>query len=144
MRPYAASIFDDGRFEQMGANIQHGRTTTKEHVMNVANWSVRIGDLLHIRYNKRELIRGALLHDYFLYDWHDPKTWVENLHGFNHPKVASRNAREYLDVDDKTSHVISSHMWPFTPTKLPLSREAWIVCIADKVVSLKETLFERR
>ena len=41
--------------------------------------------------DKRSLIRGALLHDYFLYDWHD-KNKPAKFHGFTHPKIAFENA----------------------------------------------------
>lgn len=142
MRPYAASIFDDGRFEQMGKNIQHGRTTTKEHVMNVANWSVRIGDLLHIRYNKRELIRGALLHDYFLYDWHERATEEngrpKSLHGFLHPGIALKNAEQDYELSRCEREIIKKHMWPLTLTRVPRCREAWLVVAADKVAAVAE------
>ena len=47
---------------------------------------------------ERELVRGALLHDYFLYDWHTRKSakGLKELHGFSHPETALRNAgRDY-------------------------------------------------
>ena len=40
--------------------------------------------------------------------------------------------------------MIRSHMWPLNPERVPRSKEAWIVCVADKLVSLHETLFRRR
>ena len=138
-----SDIQSDTRVQEMKDYIQHGSITTYEHCENVVRLSCAIDRKLSLGSDPEALVSGAMLHDFFLYDWHDPATWVENMHGFNHPRVASRNARRYLDVDDRTSHVIDSHMWPFTPTKVPRSREAWIVCIADKAVSLYETLFRR-
>ena len=52
--------------------------------------------------------------------------------------------KEKLGVDEDTAKVIHSHMWPLNLTRLPASKEAWIVCIADKCCSLHETLFRRK
>ena len=142
MRPYAASIFDDGRFDEMGLSIQHGKTTTREHAMNVANLSVKLGDALKIRYSKRELVRGALLHDYFLYDWHDKPTGEngrpKNLHGFRHPAIALKNAEADFDLSNKEREIIRKHMWPLTITRVPRCREAWLVVVADKAAAVAE------
>lgn len=142
MRPYAARIFDGGRFEEMDKNIQHGKTTTKEHAMNVANLSVKLGDILGIEYSKGELVRGALLHDYFLYDWHEraseengrPKTF----HGFLHPGIALKNAEEDFNLSKREREIIRKHMWPLTLTRVPRCREAWLVVAADKAAAISE------
>ena len=144
MRPYAARIFDGGRFDEMDKNIQHGKTTTKEHAMNVADLSVRIGDLLRVQYSKGELIRGALLHDYFLYDWHEraneengrPKT----LHSVRHPGIALKNAEEDFSLSKREREIIQKHMWPLTITRVPRCKEAWLVVVADKVAAVSEFL----
>ena len=136
-------IQSESRVQEMKNYIQHGRTTTYEHCENVARLSCAIDRKLSLGSDINALVTGAMLHDFFLYDWHDSELSLESLHGFHHPKIASQNARKYLDVDDRTSHVIDTHMWPFTITKIPLSREAWIVCVADKAVSLYETIFRR-
>ena len=44
----------------------------------------------------------------------------------------------------KEENIIRSHMWPLTFWHYPQSREAVIVCLADKIVSTKETLFKRK
>ncbi len=142
MRPYAARIFDGGRFDEMDKNIQHGKTTTKQHVMNVADISMKLGDALHIQYSKGELVRGALLHDYFLYDWHE-RANEENgrpksFHGFLHPDIALKNAEEDYYLSKREREIIKNHMWPLTITRVPTCREAWLVVAADKMATISE------
>ena len=43
-----------------------------EHCVRVAVMSLVIAELFKITVDRRSLIVGALLHDYFLYDWHKP------------------------------------------------------------------------
>jgi uncharacterized protein len=86
------------------------------------------------------MIRGALLHDYFQYDWHDAKTDIRRrFHGFYHPGIALQNAdREYI-LTPRERDIIKKHMWPLTLVP-PICREAWMVSAADKWCSLMETL----
>ena len=86
---------------------------------------------------------GALLHDYFLYDWHD-KYSHEKLHGFHHPNVALENASREYQLTPRERDIIRKHMWPLTLFHIPRCREAWVVTTADKYCSLKETLLERK
>lgn len=53
--------------------IQHGCSSIYEHCHNVALESLEIVDKFNIKCDIKSLVRGALLHDYFLYDWHDKK-----------------------------------------------------------------------
>lgn len=112
--------------------------------MDVARYSLLISEKLKISCNKRDLVRGALLHDYFLYDWHD-KNHVNplRLHGFHHPGIALRNAGKEYVLSDREKDIIKKHMWPLTIVP-PMCREAWIVTAADKYCSLLETLRLRR
>lgn len=127
------------RFKQTGDYIQHGNTSVMKHCICVAALSLRIADGLHIKVDKKSLIRGALLHDYFLYDWHE-KHCGHGLHGFKHPYFALRNANRDFDLTDIEQNVILRHMFPLTPIP-PKCREAWIVCMADKYCSAKETVY---
>jgi len=129
-----------GRMQEMKNYIQHGRITTYHHCYSVAEMSYRLKEVFHISVNEEEMIRGAMLHDYFLYDWHH---YDGPLHGFYHPVAALANANRDYRLSRREQNIIESHMWPLTITKLPRSREAWIVSVADKIVSAKETLFQR-
>ena len=131
------------RVQEMKNYIQHGNVSTYEHCENVARLSYRIDRRLRLNSDPRVLLRGAMLHDFFLYDWHAEDGGAHRLHGFTHPSVSCANAEAYCDIDEKTKQVIACHMWPLTPGKIPHSREAWIVCLADKCVSLYETLLRR-
>ena len=137
---------------QMLNYVQHGKISTYEHCRRVTDLSRRLNDRLHLNADEETLVTGAMLHDFYLYDWHDDETphrekglkKLQKLHGFEHPKKASENARKYFNVNKDVQHVIDSHMWPLTLTKVPKTREAWIVCLADKWASLQETLFMRK
>lgn len=120
--------------------IQHGSITVYAHCVNVARMSVRIAKWLPIQVNMDALVIGALLHDYFLYDWHDGKG--RHFHGFTHPECAKRNAEMDYTLSPRVKNIIARHMFPLTPVP-PTCTEAWIVCIADKICAIEETLFKR-
>ena len=113
--------------------------TVNNHCRNVARYSLALSRKLHISCSQSDLIRGALLHDYFLYDWHiGDYRKPHNLHGFYHPGRALRNASAEYDLTDREKEIIRKHMWPLTVVP-PTCREAWIVTMADKWCSLMET-----
>ena len=136
----APDILRSENFRKTRGHIQHGNMTVNAHVMNVARYSIALSDSLHIRCNRRELVRGALLHDYFLYDWHKPDAKnPHRLHGFYHPQTALKNASREYKLTDRERDVILKHMFPLTVVP-PMCREAWIVTMADKWCSLMETV----
>ena len=129
-----------GHVTQMERYIQHGRVSTLDHVLRVACKAVRWSRGMRMRVREDELIRGALLHDYYLYDWHDP---TNKGHATKHPLRALKKAEGDFSLTDRERNIISAHMWPLPPTRIPRYREAWLVCLADKWCSLEETLFMR-
>lgn len=133
-------ILESHNYRQTREHIQHGDMTVQRHTMDVARYSLFISQKLRITCDRQALIRGALLHDYFLYDWHD-KDHVNfaRLHGFKHPNIALKNAEEEYQLSDREKDIIKKHMWPLTVMP-PTCREAWIVTAADKYCSLMETV----
>ena len=127
----------EGRLTMEKSYIQHGSTSVYEHSVKVAYTSLYFARRFRLNIDEKSLIRGALLHDYFLYDWHenDPS---HRLHGFTHPKRALINATADWNLSDRTQNIILRHMFPLTPVP-PACREAWLVCLADKVCALAET-----
>lgn len=124
----------------MNQYIQHGNTSTLAHCLIVAWYSYSLSLRLPLTFDTVSIIRGATLHDFFLYDWHIPDK-SHRLHGFRHPKAALINARKYYKLNKVEEDIIEKHMWPLTMTKAPLCKEALLVCLIDKYCSLRETLY---
>lgn len=135
----AAPYLRDAHVRRMDGFVQHGTTSTLEHCAAVARLSLSMARALHLRVDAAALVAAALLHDFYLYDWHD-RTTSEPHHATQHPLYAARNARDLLGVDERVARAIETHMWPLPPTRVPSSTEGWVVCAADKCCSLSETL----
>lgn len=138
-----SGIRSDEHVLEMKKYIQHGQFSTYSHCENVAAASYVLNRLLHTHADMDILLKGASLHDFYLYDWHDGSDKSHRGHGFIHAEIAAGNAEKYFHVDDRVLHVIRCHMWPLNISMLPRSREAWLVCLADKLVSLYETVLKR-
>ena len=116
---------------------QHGSVTVYEHSLAVAVMCVRLSRFMRIKTDLRALVRGALLHDYFLYDWHIPDP-SHRLHAFTHPRRALMNARRDFAIGGTEGNMILSHMFPMS-TVVPRCRESLILCTADKICAARET-----
>ena len=55
---------------------------------------------------------------------------------------AVQHASERFELTSTEKNIIQSHMWPLTLRTLPHSREAWLVCLCDKIIATEE-LFKR-
>ena len=140
LKENASDILHSENFQKTRHHIQHGTMPVYRHCLDVAKQSIQINKALGLGCSERDLIRGALLHDYFLYDWHDKnRENYQKLHGFYHPGIALKNARKEYHLTRREEDIIKKHMWPLTVVP-PLCREAWVVTAADKYCSLLETL----
>lgn len=130
--------------KQMDEYIQHGDTTTLDHCIKVSYYSYKWAKRKGL--NAKACAIGGLLHDFFLYDWHDwsrPGRHEFFLpHGFTHGIVAERNARKYFNIDEMCSDIIITHMFPLTIWKFPKYKESYIVLMVDKYLCIME-VFKR-
>ncbi len=131
---YGADVLDSKGHKRCKKFIQHGNTNVRQHTTSVAYMAVAIARKTHLKYDYSALVRGALLHDYFLYDWHEPH---HGLHGYTHASKALENAAADFAISPIEADIIKKHMWPLN-IKPPRYREAIIVTIADKICSTKE------
>ncbi len=138
-KSYLEEMLQKKKFLKMNRYLQHGNTTCLLHSIAVAYFSYRLCKLLKINVHEKELIRGALLHDYFLYDWHQKYKPCDGLgkHGFIHPKIALFNARKDFKVNAIEEDIIEKHMFPLTFYP-PKYRESVIICLVDKFCSIYE------
>lgn len=127
--------------QSMKKYIQHGNITTFEHCLFVSNTAYNLNKRLHLGCDEASLVRGAFLHDFYLYDWH--KSQGINFHGLKHHKIALKNGERYFNLNKKEKNIIKSHMWPLTFFSFPKYKESLIVCICDKYCALYETFFKR-
>lgn len=116
---------------------QHGGTSCLRHSINVSYLAYRY--CKQQGWNAVAAARGGLLHDLFLYDWHDYRRKPgERLHGFEHPRKALENATRLFDLTHVERDVIVRHMFPLTLTP-PKTKEAYAVTMFDKYCSFMET-----
>ncbi len=118
--------------------FQHGTVSVHEHSVKVALCCLKLVEKFNINVDKASLVRGALLHDYFLYDWHNEDDGSHKWHGFKHAKIAFKNASEEFNLNDKEKNMILSHMFPLNLV-LPKYKESVVLTIADKICALCET-----
>lgn len=131
-----ADILASPGFQSERGFMQHGMTTCYTHSICVAYVALRWAQLLHLDIDVRSTVRGCLLHDYFLYDWHD-KSAAPNHHTFTHPKIALANAERDFALNDKERDIIRKHMFPLC-FPFPKYKESWLITLADKTCAASE------
>ena len=134
------NIYNNPKVISMNQFIHHGNVDCLEHSMSVAYRSYLVCKKLGFDYTSAS--RGALLHDFYLYDWHVKGSHV-GLHGFNHPNIALENAQKYFQLNEIEKDIIKKHMWPLT-LRFPRFKESLIVLLVDKYCSLLEIVQIRR
>ena len=110
---------------------QHGSTTCFDHSVAVALCSIRLARKWGWDVDWRSLVRGALLHDYFLYNWREHND-DHKLHGFYHARRAMENAERDFGLNPIEANIIHRHMFPLNPTP-PKYKESVVVTCADKI-----------
>lgn len=132
----------------------HGNITVYEHSLKVSYVAYKISQKFEWL-NSSEVAIGGLLHDFYYEPWqenHEKKQQGES-HCFVHAFEALRNAKDNFPelLDEVIEDIIEKHMFPLN-SALPKYKEAWLITIVDKLVSLEvlkqpeffERLFEVR
>ena len=135
---YGGDILASDGMQSEKQFMQHGSVSTYEHSLSVAVMCLRLSHHFHIHVNVRSLVRGTLLHDYYLYDWHTPHSG-HDLHAVMHAKYALKNASRDFTLNEVERDMIAHHMFPLNPMP-PRYRESVILCVADKLCALSETV----
>ncbi len=132
----ARPIIEHDEYQQM-RYLKHHDKSVYEHSLMVAYHAYKMAyknDLDWV-----STIRGALLHDFFLYKF--KKCFSLRIisdsiqHAIVHPIIAFDNAKQFFDLNEKEENIIKGHMFPFG---LPKSKEAWIVSYVDKYLATFE------
>lgn len=136
---YGKDILKSKKVKSQKQFIQHGNVSVYDHTYSVAVLSLYLADKLNINVDEKSLVRGALLHDYFLYDWH-VKDKSHRLHGYTHANTALKNAKRDFKINKIEENMIKCHMFPLNLFSIPKYKEAKILCICDKLCAISETL----
>lgn len=124
-------------FRQMKNWQHHIKGSVYDHSVKVAYLCYKHHKRFGMKVDKKEFVRGALLHDYYLYDLHGGRE-KHKLHWFKHPKDALENALEkYPDLTETQQDMIRRHMFPLTVIP-PKTGAAWILCLYDKVAAVSD------
>lgn len=116
----------------------HSNTNCFKHSMHVSYYNYKLCKLLNL--DEKAGAKAGLLHDMFLYDWHQHKPEKgERLHGFEHPVKSLKNAQSYFKLTKKEGDIIAKHMFPLTITP-PKYKETFIIILTDKFCSVCEVL----
>ncbi len=111
-------------------HIQHNSNSRYYHCLCVSYYTYYICKKLKLDYVSAA--RGAMLHDFYYYDWRDKKVeGQKKFHAFRHPSIALKNALDIFELNNIEKDIIKKHMWPLT-IKLPLYKESYIVTLVDK------------
>lgn len=130
---------DDENVKKMKKYKQHKNTSTFDHSVHVAIISYKIATFFHMKTNNKEdIMIGAILHDFCLYDWRVSDNSTKLLHCWQHPKIALRNAKQLFNINHHQEDIIQSHMFPLTLLHPPKTCCGWVVSIADKICAVKE------
>ncbi|MFP4286461.1 MAG: HD domain-containing protein [Candidatus Izemoplasmataceae bacterium] len=120
-------------------NYRHHTTNLYDHCILVAFHSYKWAKRKNL--DVKSIVRGALLHDFFLYDWRIQGKAIKKRglkkHGFTHALTAYKNADALFGMNDLEKDIILKHMFPLN-LKPPRYKESWIVNIVDNFITFKE------
>lgn len=124
--------------QRMNSFIQHGNTTCLAHCINVSYYCYKLSKFL--AFDSKSAARAGLLHDLFLYDWHNRHDFI---HSYMHPRISLYNANKFFELNPIECDMIEKHMFPLT-LALPKYKETVVIVIVDKFCAIIETLKHKK
>lgn len=120
MEQFIADLLSHPKVLETRDHIHHS-IPKHDHLLRSVKYSSRFARVMGA--DERVCVRAALIHD------------IDSRFGTltNHGEIAARWAAEQGESEE-VCVAITSHMYPFGPA--PLSREAWVLVLADKAASL--------
>lgn len=131
-------IITNKNYEKL-ITLKHHNTTRLIHSLNVTLCCYKFAKKLNINIDYKSLIRGCLLHDFYLYEQKGCPSKENHL--FYHPKEAIKNAKEFFEVNEIEEEIILKHMFPFA--SFPKYKETWIIIVCDKHCAVMEKFFNK-
>lgn len=136
IKEYGEDILASNGMEREKTIPHHGKITVYEHTIAVTLLSLYLVHRLKLKVDEKSMVRGALLHDYYLYDRYAKEKGYET-HRHHHPETAYKNAKDEFELNEREKDIILKHMFPWI-MKPPKYRESVIVSIADKACATKD------
>lgn len=131
-------ILENEEFIKRKYYKHHGDTSVYEHCLKVSLLAYRLS--LHFKNMDSDSVAiGGLLHDFYYKPWMDNtvKKPLLKKHGFVHAAEARENS--YLHFSEFMNPIIDNiilrHMFPLNKVP-PKYKEAWLVSLVDKIVSI--------
>ena len=119
----------DELVESMKKYRHHREITTHYHSVYVSYNVLKVCEKLSVT-NEREIVRAALLHDFYLYEWYTEKH--DENHIFYHPKESVKNIEAHFgELTELQRNMILSHMFP-TAKVMPKYFGSWLLTLTDK------------
>lgn len=143
-----SEILDNEAFLSLKNDNHHG-SNRYDHCRRVSYLSYLIAKMC--KANQEEAAISGLLHDFF----HGTTNEREEINYLNHPKESAKNAKEIFNITDDEANIIETHMYHYALVKKalpfinsdkkvsakeykPKSKEGYIVCLSDLLVSIFE------
>ncbi len=124
-----SDIVANEEYQKLKEYTHHFSNTRYQHCLNVAWYTYLWCRQANLNYTSAA--RGAMLHDFYLYDHRQGEQPIPGRHSDIHPMAALANAEKYFDVDPVMRDCIMNHMFP-TSFTVPATKEGLIVTLADK------------
>lgn len=135
-------VLENDEFKKRKTYHHHGKVSVYDHSLKVSYLAYKISKKFK-NTDVKSVAIGGLLHDFYFKDWqsYKEKRPFFKKHGFVHAHEALLNAEKHfpLLMNDKVRNIIERHMFPLNKIP-PKYLEAWIVSLADKIISMETIL----